>query len=134
MKENRVPQDTSKTYGGNKKLLYATDNDGHYTQVNSSGWEIESYATEVAVDEYERLAKEAWESGQSGNTSPLSYHMYKNRMDVLLLSQVTGLAQWRIKRHFKPKVFSKLPEKLLSRYSEAMGVTTEALKKLPDTA
>jgi len=50
-------------------------------------------------------------------------------MDVPLLSQVTGLWQWRIRRHFRPDIFRNLSAGLLRRYGDAMGLSVEQLKK-----
>ena len=50
MDRQDVPQDAVATYGGLRKLLYAVDEDGHYGGVTSSGWEAESFATELAVN------------------------------------------------------------------------------------
>ena len=52
------------------------------------------------------------------------------RMDVPLLSQVTGLWQLRIRRHFRPDIFQSLSSGLLKRYGDAMGLTVEQLKKV----
>ena len=51
-------------------------------------------------------------------------------MDVPLLSQVTGLWQLRIRRHFRPDIFQSLSSGLLKRYGDAMGLTVEQLKKV----
>ena len=132
MKEDSVPQDNAGTYEGHKRLLYAVDKNGNYDGVQSSGWEVEEYATLTAVDEYNRLTREAFDKATAGISSPLEYHMYAHRMDLALLSQVSGLFQWRIKRHFKPAIFKKLNNKLLTRYSEAMRMNAGDLQKLPD--
>jgi len=52
-------------------------------------------------------------------------------MDVALLSQVTGLWQWRIRRHFRPAVFARLPARLLTRYADALGMAPDTLRQLP---
>jgi hypothetical protein len=57
--------------------------------------------------------------------------MCAKRMDVPLLSQVTGFWQWRIRRHFRPDIFSRLPEKHLARYADALGMSIEQLRRLP---
>jgi hypothetical protein len=93
---------------------------------------VEEAATLAAVEELERLARETWLAANSGAVAPLQYHMYAQRMDIALLSQVTGLFQCRIRRHFKPSVFAKLSDALLTRYSNALGVDIPALQKLPN--
>ncbi len=131
MEINSVPQDNSSIYKGQKRALYAIDKSGEYNVVASSGWDVEEEATQQAVAELVRLSDEAYEACLNGETSPLAFHMYAKRLDLLSLSQATGLFQWRIKRHFKPAVFAKLSEKMLTRYSEVMGITNDELKKLP---
>jgi hypothetical protein len=56
--------------------------------------------------------------------------MHKARMDVPLLAQVTGLWQWRIRRHFRPALFARLSPSLLARYADAMGLTVAQLTKV----
>jgi hypothetical protein len=132
MDEKRVPQDHSRTYGGHNKLLYAKTDDGDYKAVTSSGWEAEEAVTLAAVEELERLAKDAWQAANDEVVSPLQYHMYARRMDLSLLSQVTGLFRWRIRRHFRPQVFAGLSDTLLRRYGDALGIEIATLKQLPD--
>jgi hypothetical protein len=131
MDESKVPQDRSRTYGGHQKLLYARNDNGEYRAVTSSGWEVEEAVTLAAVEELERLAKETWLAADAGTAAPLQYHMYAQRMDIALLSQVTGLFQCRIRRHFKPTVFAKLSDALLMRYSNALGIDIPTLQQLP---
>jgi len=131
MKEQEVPQDNNSIYRGQKRAVYATTEDGEYGVVASSGWDVEEEATQQAVAELERLADEAYEMCQEGEVSPLEYHMYSKRLDLLSLSQATGLFQWRIKRHFKSATFAKLSDKILERYADVMGITVHTLKQLP---
>lgn len=132
MEKNSVPQDTSPTYGGLRKLLYAVDEQGKYTGVQSSGWEAESFSTELAVSEINRQRDDAWQRARDGRTSALEYHMYRNRMDFDTLVMVSGMWRWRVRRHFKPSVYARLSDKVLVRYAEAMGVNVAELKRLPD--
>ena len=53
--------------------------------------------------------------------------MYRARMDVDLLSQTSGLWRWRIRRHFNPAIFARLPLTLRERYATALGIPVEAL-------
>ncbi|HJV94267.1 MAG TPA: hypothetical protein VJ572_12345 [Azonexus sp.] len=129
MLERDVPQEGNVTLGGHRKAVYARGADGKLQIVQSAGWEVEEIVTRQAVDDLNRLAEEARQRVLSGQTSALEYHMHKARMDVLLLSQTTGLWQWRIRRHFRPAVFAGLSPALLGRYASAMGITVEQLKK-----
>ena len=133
MRIDEVPQDQSSTYAGHKKRLYAQDKSGAYTGVPSSGWEAEASATLDAVALYQTLADQAHAEVVAGQKSPLLFHMYDCRMDLPLLSQLTGFWRWRIRRHFKPKVFASLGQGALSRYATAMDKTISELKALPES-
>ena len=131
MEIKNVPQDQISTFAGNKKAMYATDDDGRYGVIASSGWAVEEEATKQALNELQRQRDEAYNEVKDGRMSPLYYHMYAQRMDLIVLAQSVGMFQWRVKRHFIPSVFAKLPDRLLARYSDALGVTVDALKLLP---
>ncbi len=130
MDHRDVPQDNSHTYGGHRKLLYATDRDGNYVGVPSSGWDVEVIATDTALDLLAEQQRDAWHRAQRGETSPLEYYMVYRRMDVALLAQTSGIFRWRIRRHFRPELFRKLNDRLLVRYSEALGIDVKTLQTL----
>lgn len=129
MKEDEVPQD-GEQYNGHRRLLYATNAQGDFVGVQSSGWEPETIATGGALAELERQQRDAWQRAQRGETSALEYYMLLRRMDVALLSQATGLFRWRIRRHFRPAVYARLNARLLARYSEALGIAVPVLRTL----
>lgn len=130
MKHTEVPQENNKTLAGNKKAVYATKNDGQYSAIASDGWEVEEIVTSQAVEEFERLASNALQKAQNKETSILEYHMFKNRMDLSLLSQTTGFFQWTIKRDFKIENFSTMSEKRAFIYAEVMGISIDELKSI----
>ena len=133
MEKDAVPQDASPTYGGLTKLLYAVDGQGKYTGVKSSGWDVESFSTELAVSEINRQRDDAWQRAHDGKTSPLEYHMYRNRMDFDTFVMATGIWRWRVRRHFNPQVYARLSDKVLTRYAQALNMSVAQLKTLPDT-
>jgi len=130
MLDSEVPQEGNVTLGGHRKALYARGADGKMHIVQSTGWEVEEIVTRQAVDGLNRLADDARQRVATGQTSALEYHMHKARMDVPLLAQVTGLWQWRIRRHFRPDRFARLSPSLLARYADAMGLTIAQLTKV----
>ncbi|OOF54926.1 hypothetical protein [Rodentibacter genomosp. 2] len=127
MDVNEIPQDDSKIFKGQRKVIYATQN-GSYQTATSNGWDTETFATEQAVEELQQLANEALNAVKRGEKSPLFYYMYRNRFDLTSLAQATRFWQWQIKRHFKPSVFGKLSNKVLGRYAEVFGVNIEEIK------
>lgn len=130
MRERDVPQEGNATLGGHRKAVYALADDGRVRLVASRGWEVEEIVTRQALADLERRAREARERALAGQASPLEYHMYRSRMDLALLAQATGLWRWRIRRHFRPEVFARLPETLRRRYADALGLPLEALGKV----
>jgi hypothetical protein len=130
MRERDVPQEGNATLAGHRKAVYAVAEDGRVRLVASSGWEVEEIVTQQAVQDLERLAREARERALAGLTSPLEVHMYRARMDVALLSQTTGLWRWRIRRHFRPDVFARLSLALRQRYADVLGLSLESLGRI----
>lgn len=127
-----VPQDNISTYAKNKKAIYATNEEGTYSVVTSSGWDVEGEATLQALNELQQQAVIAYHVVLLGEKSPLYYHMYAQRMDLITLAQSLGTFQWRVKRHFNPKTFNQLSASWLMRYADALGLEIETLKTLPE--
>lgn len=130
MRERDVPQEGNATLEGKRKAVYAVGDDGKMRIVPSRGWEVEETVTRQALVELERQAQDARQRVAAGQSSPLEYHMYRARMDLALLSQATGLWRWRVRRHFRPAVFARLPRTLLQRYADALGMTPDSLSRL----
>jgi hypothetical protein len=126
-----VPQEGNCTLGAHRKALYAKDAAGKMVIVPSRGSEVDETVTMQAVHRMQALTDAAKARVLAGQSAPLEYWMCERRMDVALLSQVSGIWQWRIRRHFNPQRFAKLPPRLLARYAEALGLTSEQLQTRP---
>jgi hypothetical protein len=133
MKVNEVPQDPKDFKEGDKikKLVYAVDNEGNYTGVNSAGWEAENTATKQAWDEVEEDLHETEQLVRQGKLSPIAWYMKKNLMDTALLAKYMGKWAWQVRRHFKPAVFRNLSPALLQQYAAIFNITVDELKTLP---
>lgn len=128
---NAVPQEGNATLGGHRKAMYAKDANGRMVIAPSAGWEAEEIVTSHAVEALHVQAEQARERVKAGVSSPLEFWMYERRMDVPLLSQTSGFWQWRVKRHLRPDVFTRLSLKQLERYAGALGIAPAALQQLP---
>ena len=128
---DQVPQEGNCTMGGYRRAMYARDNDGRIVIVPSLGGEVDETVTLQALERIREQTEEARARVLAGQSSPLEYWMYAQRLDLPQLSQVTGLWQWRIRRHFRPGIFAKLPNESLENYAWVMGITVEQLRKLP---
>jgi hypothetical protein len=126
-----VPQEGNATLDGHRKLMYARDASGHTVTVGSRGWEAEEIVTTHAVDALVAQAEDARARVRAGSASTLEFWMYERRMDVALLSQTSGFWQWRVRRHLQPRIFASLPAGHLARYADALGLSVDALRRLP---
>ena len=131
MDVNDVPQEGNRTLGSHRKALYAKNDQGQMVIVPSRGSEVDETVTLQAVERMGALADAAKQRVLAGQSAPLEYWMCACRMDVALLSQVSGIWQWRIRRHFHPQRFALLPLRLLARYAEALGLSIAQLRSRP---
>ena len=129
MKKEEVPQDKSNIESVNmRELCYATDKDGNYTTALSSGWEPKAVALSNSMDVIKQRTETARNQVMTGELSPIAYFMEKSKMDLGILAGYTGMWQWRVKRHFKPRVFARLSNRILEKYAYAFQISVNELK------
>lgn len=128
---DQVPQEGNRTMAGHKRAMYARDADGRIVIVASAGGEVDETVTLQALDYIREQTEAARKRVEAGETSPLEYWMYAQRLDLPQMSQVTGFWQWRIRRHFQPQRFANLSGAILQRYADVMGISVEQLRTLP---
>ncbi len=131
MKKEDVPQQGGLN-AGCREVNYAVDSDGRYTLEQSVGWEAKNIALRQAWTAIVAQLHAVITEIKAGKKSALAYHMVRKQMDSHLLSQYTGLAHWRVKRHLKPAVFARLDRTALVPYAELFGLSVDALRKVPD--
>ncbi|MFL0353028.1 hypothetical protein [Xanthomarina sp. GH4-25] len=131
MKKDEVPQDKSNLESANfKELCYAVDENGEYTTVNSSGWDPKTIALNKAIEDIKERVEDAKQRVLNNQSSPIEYYMEFHKMDLPILASYVGMWKWRVKRHFKPKVFNKLPKKILQKYADVFDVSMEQLNNI----
>jgi len=130
MKVNEVPQDIT-YYEGEKRACYALDDKGKYVIVTSTGWSAEEVVNGLAVAELAASLEETRKAVLKGLKSPLVYHMERRQMIPDILAKTARISTFRVKRHFRPEIFSKLKLSVLDRYADALAVTREELKTVP---
>lgn len=123
-----IPQDDSESYHGHLKVIYGT-RDGRYEAATSSGWQDEAYATEMAVAELDEQTRTAREAVARGKYSPLYYHMFRFRHDETGLAMAAGVWKWQLRRHLRPEIFARLPDKTLQKYADALQISIDELKR-----
>lgn len=130
MKKDEVPQDVSALGKLTTEVCYATDKDGKYSAQQSLGWEVKIDALDVTWKDVENKVAAAKQKALNGEISPLLFFMERSVMDIAVLAAYMGLFKWQVKRHLKPSVFNKLPQKTLEKYAEVFNVTVEELKSM----
>lgn len=132
MKVNEVPQDDANLLEGKTQdVQYAIGEDGKYTTVKSVGWDPKNTALLQAWDIEKRKIAEARKLVMEGKKSPVYFHMLRCLMHVKLVASYTGFSRFKVKRHFKPRIFENLSDKTLDKYVYAFGLKTrEDLLKL----
>ena len=129
MKTDQVPQDDSSLSKKDiKELCYAVDENGNYTTALSSGWEPKSIALDGSMELIEQRIEQARQQVINNQAGPIVYFMEKNKMDLSILSSYVSMWKWRVKRHFKPAVFSKLNHIILKKYADVFEISVEELK------
>jgi hypothetical protein len=131
MKANEVPQDGSYYYEGKKRACYALNEEGKYIIVPSNGWSAEEVVNGLAVDDLAAHLEETRKAVLAGVKSSLCYHMERRQMIPEILAKTAGIAGFRVKRHLRPEIFSKLNTSVLDRYAKALAVSLEELKTVP---
>lgn len=133
MKANDVPQDKSSLTNKNmQELCYATDKDGNYVTKLSKGWEPKIIALNRSLDLLEERAENFKDLYKKGLISPIQYYMELNRMDLGTTASYMGKWNWQIKRHFKPSVFKRLPQKTLAKYATTFQISITQLIDIKD--
>lgn len=132
MKVNEIPQDNIRTLGGHRKLIYAVDENGHYTGAPTTGWQVEEIVLLDALADYDQKAADARQRVLQKQSSPIEYFMYMRRMDVITLAQAMGLYRWQVNRHLKPAVFRKLDASILQQYADLFRIPVAALTRFEE--
>lgn len=129
MKKTEVPQDNGRiVQKGSREMYYAVDEDGKYTTALSTGWEAKNIVQDHTMQVLQAEIDQARSDVRFGKVSPIYYFMLLTRMDIGVLSGYTGFWKWRIKRHFRPGIFSKLNDRQLQKYADTFDITLAELK------
>ena len=116
-------------YQNNRELFYFFDKEKNcYIRKVAYQCETNQVIIKQGWDALEERIEGIKEQVIAGKLSPLAYYMEKNQMDILMLSQYSGIRKWRVKKHLIPKGFKKLSDHDLDKYSKALNISYEELK------
>ena len=131
MKKGEVPQDKSNLESSKfKELCYALDENGQYITAKSTGWTPKTIALDNAIEIINERTENARQRVLNNTTSPIEYYMELNKMDLPILASYMGLWKWRVKRHFKPKIFNQLSPTMLQKYADVFDISIDQLKNI----
>lgn len=132
MKKDEVPQDPGFLEGFRRGAL-AVDEAGRFTLVPTPGWQAETAATALALEEQDALVRRAWERARAGRLSPLGYHAARRQMPTALLARNARIGRLRVWWHLRPRGFLGMPLGVAMRYAAALNVPLEELVRLPES-
>jgi hypothetical protein len=130
MKKEDVPQYRG-LFGQRRAVCYALDTDGGYVLTQTAGWDPVNLAN---LQAWQAIAEELTEilcRVQTGELSPLAYHMARSQMTVGLLAKYVRMFRWKVRRHQRPEVFARLDNATLQRYAEVLQVSVAQLQTVP---
>jgi len=134
MKRNQVPQDDEQLFEGRtREVCYAVDDDGHYVQVLSTGWDPKNAALRQTWDAINEEAQEILRQVQKEEISPIAFFMAQGLFDIKLLSDYTGLPKRKIKTHLIPETFHRLDQETLQIYADVFNVSVDDLQSCRNT-
>ena len=133
MKKEDVPQDLV-YFKDNivRDVMYAVDENGHYTSVISDGWSVKNDALGIVWDDIREQCEEIRRQVLAKEVSPLVYHIKKSLLDIGLLSGYSKIPKRKIRKHLQYDEFMKLDEYTLQQYADAMRITVEELKRVDE--
>lgn len=115
-------------YGKSRELLYGYDKEGNFVKDVGFHEEADRVTLQQAWDLFNDRIADAREKVLQGKASPLLYYMEKTLLTPMDLAMHSGIAVWRVKFHMKPKVFARLSEKTLKKYTVVFNITLDQLK------
>jgi len=133
MKKEDVPQDLN-YFKDNviRDVMYAVDENGHYTSVVSDGWSVKNEALGMVWDDIREQCEIIRQQVLSKEVSPLAYHMKKSLQNIGMLSAYSAIPKCKIRKHLKYEEFMKLDENTLRKYADAMRITVDELKRVDE--
>jgi hypothetical protein len=133
MKKEDVPQDLL-FFKDNvlRDVMYAVDENGHYTSVVSDGWRVKNEALEAVWDDIREQCEEIRRRVLAKEVSPLAYHLKKSLQDIALLSSYSGVPKRKIRKHLQYDEFMNVDMETLQKYADALRISVEELKRVDE--
>jgi hypothetical protein len=133
MKKEDVPQDLL-YFKDNiiRDLMYAVDENGHYTPVVSDGWSVKNDALGAVWEDIREQCEAIRRQVLAKEVSPLAYHLKKSLQDVAMLASYSEVPKRKIRKHLHYDEFMKTDAETLRKYADALRITVEELKRVDE--
>lgn len=128
MEDSQNPVYKNKDYGQSRELIYSSYKEGNFEKEVGYHGEADRVILQQAWDLFKERIEDARQRVLSGKVSPIVYYMEKNLLDPMGLSMMAGISLFRVKWHFRPKVFKRLSDKTLEKYAKAFNISIAQLK------
>lgn len=129
MKTTEVPQDQDPSFAGGTKICYAVNAEGKLVPVETTGWDVEAAAKELAWKSINDDLSRCKIRVRQGLASPLEFFMKSRQMDAKLLADNMNMFTLRVRWHLRPKVFRKLNAQWLERYAACLDIPVATLRE-----
>ena len=116
---------------GLPKAYYKHNDNGQYVLETNAPW-AEKVSVALIISGNRANLEEIRKAVIAGQKSPICYYMEMRQLTPGMLAKAAGISVFRVKRHFRPEIFAKLKPSVLNRYTNALRVTLEELKTVPN--
>jgi hypothetical protein len=116
---------------GLPKAYYKHNDKGQYVLETDAPW-AEKVSCSLIISGNRANLEEIRKAVIAGQKSPIYYYMEMRQLTPGMLANAAGISVFRVKRHFRPEIFAKLKPSVLNRYTNALRVTLEELKTVPN--
>lgn len=116
-------------FAENKELFYNYDGVGHFSTKKMPHGDSGIFLNQMWATFNDRKLK-AREEVIAGKRSPICYHMERVRIDMLTLALLIGFSPFKVKRHFKPRVYKHLSQDVKAKYAEIFEIKVEQLENI----
>ncbi len=114
-------------YTYNREVFYHFDKEKGFTQKVDYQNPDNQVIIKQSWDAAEQRLDEVKQRVIAGKLSPVAYYMEKRLMEVPMLAAYMEMPKWRVKRHLKPKIFTKLSQEKLAKYAGIFEITIDQL-------
>jgi len=125
--KDEVAGENDLIYTYNREVFYHFDKEKGFTQKVDYQNPDNQVIIKQSWDAAEQRLDEVKQMVIAGKLSPIAYYMEKLLMEVPMLAAYMEMPKWRVKRHLKPKVFTKLSQEKLAKYAGIFEITVDQL-------